>query len=65
VAERKYWKKVCNEYHARVDWRTKDHEEPDIKAWSLTDPLPTESLSEGDEKEKRGWMKLLNLICYV
>ncbi|KAJ7751468.1 hypothetical protein B0H14DRAFT_3513252 [Mycena olivaceomarginata] len=60
VAERKYWRKVCNEYHARIDWRTKDHEEPEIRDWDATDPLPTESLSDEEKHEQRTRMKVLN-----
>jgi hypothetical protein len=65
VAERKYWRKVCNEYHARIDWRTKDHEEPEIRDWDATDPLPTESLSDEEKHEQRTRMKVLNKVCCV
>ncbi|KAJ7716213.1 hypothetical protein B0H16DRAFT_1741442 [Mycena metata] len=33
-AERDYLLEVCNEFHAQIDWRLEDHEEPEL-------PLPT------------------------
>ncbi|KAJ7713595.1 hypothetical protein B0H14DRAFT_2644752 [Mycena olivaceomarginata] len=62
AAERRYWKKVCNEYHARVSWRLADHEEPDdIGSWGPGDALPVETLSTEEEAQKRGRVKILNL----
>ncbi|KAJ7687066.1 hypothetical protein B0H14DRAFT_2654051 [Mycena olivaceomarginata] len=61
VAERKYWKKVCNEYHTRVDWRTPDEAEPEVQEWSSDHVLPTETLSPEEEVEKRQHVKLLNM----
>ncbi|KAJ7115655.1 hypothetical protein C8R43DRAFT_961081 [Mycena crocata] len=60
--ERKYCKKVCLEFHARVSWETEDHEEPVLdENWdpaSVTKkslPLPEEQ-----EKRKRARMKILD-----
>jgi hypothetical protein len=66
AAEHRYWKKVCNEYHARVSWRLADHEEPDdIGSWGPGDALPVETLSTEEEAQKRGRVKILNLVRYV
>ncbi|KAJ7102960.1 hypothetical protein C8R43DRAFT_963850 [Mycena crocata] len=48
-AERDYLQSVCNEFHARISWRLKDHEEPEL-------PLPEysaeEMLDDTDEGEE-------------
>ncbi|KAK7000640.1 hypothetical protein R3P38DRAFT_3218926 [Favolaschia claudopus] len=43
--ERKYWKKVCREFHARIDWRTQDHEEPVVREWDESNTIEEETLS--------------------
>ena len=61
-AERSYLKKVCLEFHARVDWRTGDYEEPVIKEWDAAALVVTETLSEEDEKRKRTRLKILDAV---
>ncbi|KAK7046226.1 hypothetical protein R3P38DRAFT_3257675 [Favolaschia claudopus] len=58
--ERKMLKKICREFHARVDWRTKDHEEPMLSEWDPAGIATEEQLSEDDEAAKRARMEELN-----
>ncbi|KAJ7480222.1 hypothetical protein B0H11DRAFT_2233350 [Mycena galericulata] len=51
-AERAYLKKVCNEFHARVDWRIPHHEEPTLKNFDPNAPLPKETLPDEEEAAK-------------
>ncbi|KAJ7041766.1 hypothetical protein C8F04DRAFT_1252688 [Mycena alexandri] len=55
--ERKYWKGVCREFHARVDWRTQDHEELDLADYDPKAVIPVEMLPEEEEVEKRTRLK--------
>ncbi|KAJ7169364.1 hypothetical protein C8R43DRAFT_945303 [Mycena crocata] len=60
--ERAYCKKVCLEFHSRVDWQTEDHEEPVLdENWDAS-ALKEKSkpLSPEQEKTKRGRMKVLD-----
>ncbi|KAJ7088014.1 hypothetical protein B0H15DRAFT_949828 [Mycena belliarum] len=59
-SERRFWKGVCKEFHARIDWRTLDAEEPMVAEWDPTAPAAKETLSEEDEAAKRGRIKELN-----
>ncbi|KAJ7123802.1 hypothetical protein C8R43DRAFT_958954 [Mycena crocata] len=59
-AERKFLKKVCNEFHNRVPWTTKDHEEPVLLEYDANKPKPRETLSDEQEVEKRSRMKVLD-----
>ncbi|KAJ7325484.1 hypothetical protein DFH08DRAFT_1085166 [Mycena albidolilacea] len=54
--ERKYLKKVCREYHARVSWRTLDHKEPVLAEW---DPAAL-ILSDDEEEARAARVKILN-----
>lgn len=64
-SERDYFQQVCNEFHARIDWRLQDHEEPTL-------PLPEfdhkkrlpdlEKLPAAEEKERDARMSLLNAV---
>ncbi|KAK6974864.1 hypothetical protein R3P38DRAFT_2419844, partial [Favolaschia claudopus] len=58
--ERKMLKKICREFHARVDWRTKDHEEPMLSEWDPAAIATEEQLSEDDEAAKRARIEELN-----
>ncbi|KAJ7041282.1 hypothetical protein C8F04DRAFT_1177458 [Mycena alexandri] len=60
VKERAYLQKVCNEYHARIDWRLEDHEEPMLGPWDPDALVEAESLPDDEEIEKRKRIKLLN-----
>ncbi|KAJ7435121.1 hypothetical protein B0H11DRAFT_2295729 [Mycena galericulata] len=59
--ERKYLKAECNEFHARVDWRLVDHEEPVLKAYDPKQPIVPETLEEADEIAKCARIKKVNL----
>ncbi|KAK6993081.1 hypothetical protein R3P38DRAFT_3224091 [Favolaschia claudopus] len=59
-AERKYWKKICREFHARVDWRTKDHEEPVLRDIDSTQPAVEELLSDEEEAARSSRVNELN-----
>ncbi|KAJ7176156.1 hypothetical protein C8R43DRAFT_1118683 [Mycena crocata] len=59
-AERKFLRKVCNEFHIRVPWRTQDHEEPVLREYDLSKPKEKEILSEEEEVEQRTRMKVLD-----
>jgi hypothetical protein len=48
--EKAYLQKVCNEFHARVDWRLADHKEPVLKPWSADTIIQKETLSDEEEK---------------
>ncbi|KAK7013742.1 hypothetical protein R3P38DRAFT_3277582 [Favolaschia claudopus] len=50
--ERKILKKICREFHVRVGWRVKDHEEPILKEWDPTAPEDEEMLSEEEAAAK-------------
>ncbi|KAJ7903971.1 hypothetical protein B0H13DRAFT_2334985 [Mycena leptocephala] len=58
--ERRYLKKVCNEFHARVDWRLADHDEPELKDYDPKAVLLPETLDDAEEVAKRQRVKELN-----
>ncbi|KAK7000237.1 hypothetical protein R3P38DRAFT_2432805, partial [Favolaschia claudopus] len=58
--ERKFLKKVCREFHARVNWRTKDHEEPVLNAWDDSTVVEEELLSEEEEQARSTRVNELN-----
>jgi hypothetical protein len=64
-SERDYFKQVCNEFHAKIDWQLQDHEEPALPLPEF-DPnkrLPDlEKLSAAEEKERAARMGLLNAV---
>lgn len=63
-AERDCLRGICNEFHAKVQWRLQDHEEPDLLLTEY-DPLaaePDEDLSEEDEVAKRKRVEALNAV---
>jgi hypothetical protein len=62
--ERKYWNGVCKEFHARVSWRTQDHEEPELGEWDPNTMLPSETLSSEEETQKRERVKELNKVSH-
>ncbi|KAK7043456.1 hypothetical protein R3P38DRAFT_2510527 [Favolaschia claudopus] len=63
--ERKLLKKICREFHARVDWRTKDHEEPMLSEWDPAGIATEEDLSEEDEAAKRTRIEELNKASHT
>jgi hypothetical protein len=62
--ERKYWKLVCKEYHARVPWTTEDHEEPILTDWDPSAVLPKETLTVEQEERKNARVKSLNKVSH-
>ncbi|KAK6969474.1 hypothetical protein R3P38DRAFT_2814299 [Favolaschia claudopus] len=58
--ERKYWKKVCREFHARIHWRTQDHEEPVVRVWDENQAIEDEEVSPEDEVERSTRVDELN-----
>ncbi|KAJ7121222.1 hypothetical protein C8R46DRAFT_1050705 [Mycena filopes] len=56
--ERKYLKKVYKEFHARVDWRLADHEEPVLKDFDPKEPIPSVELDPAEEvaMQARKWV---------
>lgn len=61
--ERAYLKKVCLEFHARVDWRTSDYEEPTLKDWDPS-ALVKETLPAEEEKQKRTRLKVVDSVRF-
>ncbi|KAJ7095500.1 hypothetical protein C8R43DRAFT_964486 [Mycena crocata] len=56
--ERVFWRKVTNEFHARIPWTTEDHEEPVLEDWDPTQQLPpVQILPEEQERAKRKRMQ--------
>lgn len=62
--ERRYLKKVCNEFHARVDWRLADHDEPELKDYDPKAVLLPEILDDAEEVAKRQRVKELNAVSH-
>ncbi|KAJ7618253.1 hypothetical protein DFH06DRAFT_1012065 [Mycena polygramma] len=60
--EREYLQSVCNEFHARISWRLKDHEEPELPLpeYDPRAPAPVEDLDEDELQEKRARVQVLN-----
>jgi hypothetical protein len=64
-AEKAYLQTICNEFHARVDWRLADHEEPVLTPWTAETIITKETLSDEEEKQKRARIELLNAVSNV
>jgi hypothetical protein len=62
--ECRYLKKVCNEFHARVDWRLADHEEPELKDYDPKAVILPETLEDAEEVAKRQHVKQLNAVSH-
>jgi hypothetical protein len=62
VAERAYLQTVCNEFHARVDWRLEDHEEPILKLFDATTLIEREELTPEEEAKRGARVELLNAV---
>jgi hypothetical protein len=60
--EKAYLQKVCNEFHARVDWRLGDHEEPKLTVWTADTIIAKETLPDDEEKRKRARINELNVV---
>ncbi|KAF7335586.1 hypothetical protein MVEN_02212900 [Mycena venus] len=60
AAERKLWKKICREYHARISWRLRDHEEPVLLPWDPEAPIGTENLPADEEAYRLARIEELN-----
>lgn len=64
-AEREALQAICNEFHVKLSWRLKDHEEPDLPLPEY-DPLglqpEDETLMEEEEVAKRTRIELLNAV---
>ncbi|KAJ7766368.1 hypothetical protein DFH07DRAFT_955419 [Mycena maculata] len=58
--ERLVLQRICNEFHARVDWKLEDDEEPELKAFDVTQAAQKETLPEDEEKAKHQRIKVLN-----
>jgi uncharacterized protein (DUF849 family) len=65
VKEREYLQKVCLEFHAQVDWRLEDHEEPELKPYDAKELIVASQLSDEDEILKRQRIKLLNGVGHI
>ncbi|KAJ7697307.1 hypothetical protein B0H14DRAFT_3655974 [Mycena olivaceomarginata] len=52
VQEREYLMRVCNEFHARINWRTPDHEEPVLRPFDPSTLIIPEQLSDEEEAER-------------
>jgi hypothetical protein len=63
--ECRYLKKVCNEFHARVDWRLADHEEPELKDYDPKAVILPETLEDAEEVAKRQRIKQLNAVSHI
>jgi hypothetical protein len=68
--ERKYLKKVCHEYNARISWRTLDHKEPVLAEWDPAALIVDEELSTEEEEARAAQVKILNaashiVTCYI
>ncbi|KAJ7468411.1 hypothetical protein B0H11DRAFT_2305430 [Mycena galericulata] len=59
-AERACLQRVCNEFHARVDWQLADHEEPVLTEFDPNKVIEKVTLEEDDEKAKRARIAVLN-----
>ncbi|KAJ7707992.1 hypothetical protein B0H16DRAFT_1481453 [Mycena metata] len=60
--ERDCLQKICNEFHAKIDWRLQDHEEPDVLPdYDPLAPVPAEDLGEAEKNNKRKRIELLTL----
>jgi hypothetical protein len=60
VQERQYLMRVCNEFHARIDWRTPDHEEPVLRPFDPSTLIIPEQLSDEEEAERGARIEALN-----
>ncbi|KAJ7765180.1 hypothetical protein B0H16DRAFT_1717732 [Mycena metata] len=60
VKERAYLQKICNEYHAQIDWWVEDHEEPELEPYNPEALVDSEVLSDEEEILKHVRIKLLN-----
>jgi hypothetical protein len=62
--ERDYLQTVCNEYHALISWRLKDHEEPELPlpAYDPLAPPATEELTDDEIKERNTRIEALNTV---
>jgi len=62
--EREYLDKVCHEYHARIDWRLADHEEPPLPLAPYNpNAIPVaEALTESQRQTKIDRIKTLNEV---
>ncbi|KAF8122740.1 hypothetical protein K438DRAFT_1792965 [Mycena galopus ATCC 62051] len=61
-AERDYWQRVCNEFHARISWRLADHEEPELPLpiYDALAPPVVEDLTEEERVERHARREELN-----
>ncbi|KAJ7622769.1 hypothetical protein DFH06DRAFT_1340640 [Mycena polygramma] len=62
TTERDTLQSICNEFHARISWRLKDHEEPDLPLpeYDATKVQTPETLSEEEEVQQKQRVSLLN-----
>jgi hypothetical protein len=63
--ERRYWKKVCREFHGRVDWRTRDNKEPVLHAWDASAPIVEEDLGEEGVTARAARVEVLNTVSHI
>lgn len=63
--ERAYWKSICREYHARVDWRVLDHDEPVLADWNPGMLVLPETLDPEEAELKRKRVKTLNAVSHI
>jgi hypothetical protein len=65
VAERAYLQTVCNEFHARIDWRLEDHEEPVLKPFDSTTMIIREDLMPEEEAQCRARLEVLDTVSHA
>jgi hypothetical protein len=65
AAERKLWKKICREYHARIPWRLRDHEEPVLLPWDPEAPIAQENLPAEEESCRLARIEELNSVSVM
>jgi hypothetical protein len=65
AAERKLWKKICREYHARISWRLHDHEEPVLLPWDPEAPIAAENLPADEEACRLARIEELNNVSVI
>lgn len=69
-AERDYLQKVCNEYHARISWRLKDSEEPELPLppYNPLAPPEIETLSEEERAARHSRyseLEVVSNLCHM
>lgn len=62
IAERVFLQKVCNEFHARVDWRIRDGKEPVLKPYDAAAHRVAEVLTPEEEEERGARQDVIDVV---